>query len=282
MLQTRSAKRPAQAAVRVAVDMVGGGTVTKEEALRRVDAGSLEALLRPAFDPAYKYKPLVTRRGRVARRGKGGDRVHGRRRRPRRRGRQGGDARAAVHRGGRRRRVPSGEGHPHLRGREGVARGARRARAWAGHAWRARRRSRSTWTSETVQRERHATLHAGDLIAIDGTTGRVTTEDVPLAHPRSASTSRRCSTGPTRYARLGVRANADTPEDARRAATSGAEGIGLCRTEHMFMEADRQPKMQTMILAEDERSAAGRARRAASAPAARTSRASSRRWAACR
>ena len=71
-------------------------------------------------------------------------------------------------------------------------------------------------------------------------------------------TSRPCSAGPTRSRRLGVRANADTPEDARRAREFGAEGIGLCRTEHMFMAADRQPKMQAMIMAEsaDDRRAA--------------------------
>ena len=95
-------------------------------------------------------------------------------------------------------------------------------------------------------------LHAGDLIGIDGTTGAVTLDDVPLVSPRVDErfevVLRWCDDIRT----LGVRANADTPHDARRARSFGAEGIGLCRTEHMFMAAERQPKMQRMIMAEDE------------------------------
>src|SRR5207302_1441131 len=84
-------------------------------------------------------------------------------------------------------------------------------------------------------------LHEGDLLAIDGTSGIVTTDDVPLVEPEADE-----------LRRLGVRTNADTPGDARRARQFGAEGIGLCRTEHMFMAADRQPKMRAMIMAETE------------------------------
>ena len=95
-------------------------------------------------------------------------------------------------------------------------------------------------------------LREGDLIAIDGTTGQITLDDVPLVtpsvDPRFETVLGWCDELRT----LGVRANADTPEDARRAREFGAEGIGLCRTEHMFMAADRQPKMQRMIMAEDE------------------------------
>ena len=95
-------------------------------------------------------------------------------------------------------------------------------------------------------------LRGGDHIAIDGTTGAITTDDVPLveAHvdQRFETVLRWCD----ELRRLGVRANADTPEDAGRARRFGAEGIGLCRTEHMFMAADRQPKMRAMIMAEDE------------------------------
>jgi pyruvate,orthophosphate dikinase len=95
-------------------------------------------------------------------------------------------------------------------------------------------------------------LREGDLIAIDGTTGVITLDDVPLVtpevDPRFDTVLGWCDELRT----LGVRANADTPEDARRARRFGAEGIGLCRTEHMFMAADRQPKMQSMIMADDE------------------------------
>jgi pyruvate,orthophosphate dikinase len=95
-------------------------------------------------------------------------------------------------------------------------------------------------------------LRGGDHIAIDGTTGAITTDDVPLveAHvdARFETVLRWCD----ELRQIGVRANADTPEDAGRAQRFGAEGIGLCRTEHMFMAADRQPKMRAMIMAEDE------------------------------
>src|SRR4029079_18262216 len=95
-------------------------------------------------------------------------------------------------------------------------------------------------------------LHEGDLIAIDGTAGTITLDDValvtPEVDPRFETLLQWCDGLRT----LGVRANADTPEDARRARAFGAEGIGLCRTEHMFMAADRQPTMQRMIMAADE------------------------------
>jgi pyruvate,orthophosphate dikinase len=90
------------------------------------------------------------------------------------------------------------------------------------------------------------------VIAIDGTEGLVTTEDVPLEQPKVGAEFQTVLEWSDELRELGVRANADTPEDARRAREFGAEGIGLCRTEHMFMAADRQPKMQAMIMAESE------------------------------
>jgi pyruvate,orthophosphate dikinase len=124
MLQTRNAKRPAQAAVRFAVDAVGEGLLTKAQAIATIDASSLDALLHPTFEPSTHY----ARRRRIARRRQGGHRVHrrggdhGRReRRPRRLG-------EAVHRGRGRRRVLRRAGHPHQRGRQGLARRPGRAR----------------------------------------------------------------------------------------------------------------------------------------------------------
>ena len=93
-------------------------------------------------------------------------------------------------------------------------------------------------------------LHEGDLIAIDGSTGAVTTDDVPLVAPQVDPHFETVLGWCDELRTLGVRANADTPKDARRAREFGAEGVGLCRTEHMFMAADRQPKMQAMIMAE--------------------------------
>jgi pyruvate, orthophosphate dikinase len=95
-------------------------------------------------------------------------------------------------------------------------------------------------------------VHEGDFIAIDGTTGCVTLEDVPLREPEVNEHFERVLEWADEFRRLGVRANADTPEDAKRARELGAQGIGLCRTEHMFMAEDRQPKMRAMIMADDE------------------------------
>jgi pyruvate,orthophosphate dikinase len=98
-------------------------------------------------------------------------------------------------------------------------------------------------------------LHEGDLIAIDGSDGVITTDDVPLVDPEVDPNFERVLEWSDDIRRLGVRTNADTPADARKAREFGAAGIGLCRTEHMFMAADRQPKMRAMIMAveEDER-----------------------------
>jgi pyruvate,orthophosphate dikinase len=98
----------------------------------------------------------------------------------------------------------------------------------------------------------------GDQIAIDGSAGIVTLDDVPLVEARWSEQFETVLAWCDELRQLGVRANADTPADARRARAFGAEGIGLCRTEHMFMAADRQPKMRAMIMADgiEERQAA--------------------------
>ena len=101
-------------------------------------------------------------------------------------------------------------------------------------------------------------IHEGDRIAIDGTKGCVTIEDVPLVEAQVDENFEQVLAWADEIRVLGVRTNADTPTDARRARELGAEGIGLCRTEHMFMAEDRQPKMRAMIMAdtlEDRRAA---------------------------
>src|SRR5256714_4886697 len=96
-------------------------------------------------------------------------------------------------------------------------------------------------------------LEEGDMLALDGTLGVITTDDVPLVDPEVDENFETVLAWADEIRTLGVRTNADTPEDARRAREFGAEGIGLCRTEHMFMAADRQPKMRAMIMADTER-----------------------------
>src|ERR671934_80026 len=97
------------------------------------------------------------------------------------------------------------------------------------------------------------TISEGDVIAINGTTGEVTLDDIPLIDPEVDENFETVLAWSDDIRRLGVRANADQPADARKARDLGAEGIGLCRTEHMFMAEDRQPKMRAMIMAEDDK-----------------------------
>src|SRR5206468_2040687 len=95
-------------------------------------------------------------------------------------------------------------------------------------------------------------LHEGDVITIDGGTGRVFVGEVPLVPPQINEDFETILAWADDQRRLRVRANADTPEDAARAREFGAEGIGLCRTEHMFFGDERLPVVQEMILAESE------------------------------
>jgi pyruvate,orthophosphate dikinase len=251
MLQTRNAKRPAQAAVRFAVDAVSEGLLGREQALATIDADRLDALLHPTFDPAVEYTLLA--RGVAASPGaaKGtivftaDDAVDARRRGVRTilvrsfteaEDVAGFDAAAGIltSEGGK-------ASHAAL-----VARGMGRP-AVTGAA------ELEIDTAAGEVRVNGTVLHEGDLIAIDGSNGAVTTDDVPLVEAAMDERFEVVLGWADELRRLGVRANADTPEDARRAIEFGAEGIGLCRTEHMFMAADRQPKMRAMILAEDER-----------------------------
>ena len=94
-------------------------------------------------------------------------------------------------------------------------------------------------------------LHEGDMIGIDGTDGAVVEHGATLVEPALDERFEQLLEWADEIRRLGVRANADTPRDAARARELGAEGIGLCRTEHMFMAEDRQPKMRAMIMAHD-------------------------------
>jgi pyruvate, orthophosphate dikinase len=256
MLQTRSAKRPAQAAVRVAVDMVEEGLITKEEALLRIEAGKLDALLHPTFDPGFEYEPLA--RGVPASPGAAkGEIVF-----------TAEEAVAAAERG---RDVvlvrpfTEADDVAGFHAAKGILTSEGGKASHAALVARGMGRPCVAGASELqidldgrTVRVNGTELHAGDVIAIDGSSGDVTTEDVPLIAPEISDHFNTVLTWSDELRRLGVRANADTPDDARRARRFGAEGIGLCRTEHMFMEAERQPKMRAVIMAETpaERAAA--------------------------
>jgi pyruvate,orthophosphate dikinase len=250
MLQTRNAKRPAQAAVRFAVDAVREGLLSKREAIATIDTSTLDALLHPSFDRSAEFEVLA--RGVSASPGaaKGqivfsaADAVAATREnrdvilvRPftdaedvagfhAARGiltSEGGKASHAA-------LVARGMGRPAVVGAQGLVIDLKRQTVSA---------------NGTV-------LGVGDVIAIDGSTGVVTADEVELVPPAVNEDFRQVLEWADGIRDLGVRANADTPQDARKARELGAEGIGLCRTEHMFMAQDRQPKMRAMIMANDQ------------------------------
>src|SRR3954452_23782605 len=256
MLQTRTAKRPAQAAVRFAVDAVDEDLLARDEALMTIDADKLDALLHPAFDPDADYDVLT--RGVAASPGaaKGevvftaADAVEA--------GEAGRDVIlvrpfteaddvAGFHAA---RGILTSEGgkasHAAL-----VARGMGRPCIVGASDLHVDLDAETASVGET-------TIGKGDVIAIDGSNGQITLDDVPLVEAQVSDEFETVLGWADDVRRLGVRANADAPADARKARDLGAEGVGLCRTEHMFMAADRQPKMRAMILASehDDRRAA--------------------------
>jgi pyruvate, orthophosphate dikinase len=250
MLQTRSAKRPAQAAVRFGVDAVAEGLLTREQALRTIDAGTLDALLHPTFGHDADYEVLANGVNASPGAAKGEIVFTA-------------DSAVAAAEAGRQvvlvrpfteaddvagffaaRGIITSEGgkasHAAL-----VARGMGKPAVCGVGELEVDIASGEARVNGTV-------LHEGDLIALDGTKGVITTDDVPLVDPEMDEAFENVLAWADELRTLGVRTNADTPEDARRAREFGAEGIGLCRTEHMFMAADRQPKMRAMIMARTE------------------------------
>jgi pyruvate, orthophosphate dikinase len=252
MLQTRNAKRPAQAAVRFAVDAVDEQLITREEALATIDPASLDALLHPTFDPKADFEVLATGVNASPGAAKGEVVFTAE------------DAVAAANEGrdvilvrpfteaddvagfDAAKGILTSEGgkasHAAL-----VARGMGRPAVVGADALAIDLKARTITVDGKV-------LNEGDRIAIDGSKGCVTMEDVPLVEAQVDENFERVLSWADDVRRLGVRANADAREDATRARELGAEGIGLCRTEHMFMAAERQPKMRAMIMADDTES----------------------------
>jgi pyruvate,orthophosphate dikinase len=250
MLQTRNAKRPAQAAVRFACDAVEEELLSRAEALATIDAGSLEALLHPTFDPRAEFEVLA--RGVAASPGAAKGEVvfsaH--------------DAVAAAAQG---RAVILARPFTEADDVAGfhAARGILTSEGGkASHAALVARGmgrpcivGAGTLEIDPARAELRAgdvVVRAGEPLAIDGTAGVITRDDVPLVEAGVDERFERVLGWADELRRLGVRTNADTPEDAEKARAFGAEGIGLCRTEHMFMAADRQPKMRAMIMADTE------------------------------
>jgi pyruvate, orthophosphate dikinase len=251
LLQTRSAKRTAAASVKAAVDMVDEGLITREEAIVRIDPAQLDQLLHPMLDPTAKWDVVAkglnaspgAASGHIAldadsaeRRGKAGesvilvrwettpDDIHGLIQAKGVLTAHGGmTSHAAV--------VARGMGKPCVAGCDALS------------------IDESARTITLAGR----TLTESDTLTIDGGTGSVIIGKVALVPPQVNDDLETILEWGDEHRRLKVRANADTPEDAAKAREFGAQGIGLCRTEHMFMAQDRLPVVQDMIMAEDEK-----------------------------
>ncbi len=250
LLQTRSAKRTAAAAVKAAVDMADEGLISREDAVARIDPAQLDQLLHPMIDPAAEWEvatkglnaspgaacgAVVLDADAAEERGKAGesvilvrwettpDDIHGLIQAAGILTAHGGmTSHAAV--------VARGMGKPCVAGCEGLS---------------------IDLDARTIT-VGEQTLSEGDLLTIDGGTGAVIVGEVPLVAPEVNDDLETILGWGDQHRTLKVRANADTPEDAAKAREFGAQGIGLCRTEHMFMAEERLPVVREMILADSE------------------------------
>ena len=252
MLQTRNGKRTAAAALKIAVDLVNEGMITTDEAILKVEPKQLDSLLHPQFDAVALKKAKEIAMGLAASPGAACGMVYF----------TAEEATAAAKTGKkvvlvRLETSPEDiEGMAHAQGiltaRGGmtshaavVARGMGTCCVAGCGALRVDEETKTATVGDVV-------FHEGDWMSIDGSTGKVYAEAIPTV---DASVSGDCATlmGWADAARkLGVRTNADNPHDAAVAVKYGAEGIGLCRTEHMFFEASRIADMRQMILSETE------------------------------
>jgi len=258
MLQTRTGKRTGMAAVRIACDMVREKVITEEQALLRIPAADLIQLLLPSFDPAAKRGDAVLTRGLPASPGAAV-------------GKPAFTAQEAVERTleGERvilvRRETSPEDVDGMHSAVGILTSTGGMTSHAAVVARGWGKCCVAGAGEVTIDAKKGTLTIGqrsfgrkDVISIDGTTGEVMAGEVATIEPKLSGDFAKIMRWADRHRTLGVRTNADTPQDARRAREFGAQGIGLCRTEHMFFEGERIMAVREMILADsvDAREAA--------------------------
>jgi len=252
MLQTRLGKRTAKAALRIAVELANEGLITRKEAVTRIDPGALDQLLHPTIDPNAERKIIAT--GLPASPGAAsGEIVFSS---------DEAEALKSKDKGVILVRVETSPEDIHgMHAAEGIltTRGGMTSHA----AVVARGMGKPCVSGAGALRVDYAagtmsiagrTFKAGDIITIDGSTGQVLAGRVPMTEPALSGEFATLMGWADAVRKLGVRANADTPNDARVALKFGAEGIGLCRTEHMFFEEDRIRAVREMILADDEKS----------------------------
>jgi len=254
LLQTRAGKRTAQAALKIAVDMVEEGIITKEEAILRIEPNQLNQLLHRRIDPKAKveviakglpaspgaaYGKVVFTADEAEELGKEGERV------------------ILV----RTETTPDDihgmvEAQGVLTSRGGMTSHAAVVARGMGKACVAGCSVLNINIKKEIISVNDLVIKKDEFITIDGGTGEVFMGKVPTIEPKMSKEFETLLSWADKIKRLGVYANADTPEDAKKARELGAEGIGLTRTEHMFMEQDRLPIVQKMIMADTKKSRA--------------------------
>ena len=248
MLQTRNGKRTAKAALKIAVDLVNEGKITEQEALMKIEPKQLDSLLHPGFDPAALKKAEVIGKGLPA---------------------SPGAACGKVVFTAERASELAGEGNKVVLVRletspediEGMAASEGILTARGGMTSHAAVVARGMGTCcvagcsdlKVNEEEKYFELggkkyHEGDYISLDGSTGNIYGEQVKTEPASLSGDFGTIMEWADKYRALQVRTNADTPNDAKNAFHFGAEGIGLCRTEHMFFDADRIPAVREMIV----------------------------------
>ena len=249
-LQTRNGKRTAPAAIKIACDLVDEKQITPEEAVCRIEAKSLDQLLHPTFEPAALKAGTVIGSALPASPGAAAGKVYFT-----------ADEAKAAHEKGERvilvRLETSPEDIEGMHASEGIltVRGG-----MTSHAAVVARGMGTCCVSgcgeiKINEEEKHFELgghiyHEGDYISLDGSTGKIYDGDIKTQDATVGGDFKRIMDWADQYRELGVRTNADTPKDTENAVSLGAEGIGLCRTEHMFFEPERIPKIRKMILSE--------------------------------
>ena len=251
-LQTRNGKRTARAAINIACDLVDEGMITPEEAISRIDAKSLDQLLHPMFDDKALKAGEVIGEALPASPGAAAGKVYFT-----------ADVAKKMGKGGKGERVILVRLETTPEDIEGMvaSQGVLTVRGgMTSHAAVVARGMGTCCVSGcgeiTINEEKKTftlgghTIKEGDYISLDGSTGKIYLGDIKTVDATVSGNFGRIMDWADSFRKLGIRTNADNPRDTKKAIELGAEGIGLCRTEHMFFEADRIPKIRKMILSE--------------------------------
>ena len=257
-LQTRNGKRTAQAAIQIACDLVDEGMIDEKTAVTRIEPQSLDQLLHPGFDPAKLKLAREIGQALPASPGAAAGRVY-----------FNAEDAVAAHAAGDRVILVRQETSPEdIDGMHAAAGVLTMRGGMTSHAAVVARGMGTCCVSGCGDMHVHEAekyfelggheIHEGDYISLDGSTGKIYLGDIPTVEAVITGNFQRIMDWADKYRKLQVRTNADTPADAQNAVRLGAEGIGLCRTEHMFFNPERIPKIRKMILSDttEEREAA--------------------------